>query len=210
MKQLSFSIVSTILFVILPLTPEYNLFLDEWRLWITVIFVFLLNFTQPTIDSGNNDLKSGKDKSTVYLIIFASALSLVVPILDWRINGHENNYLSALGVLLCFFGLYIRYTAISQLGKFFTAKVMITNNHKLYKNGLYKILRHPSYTGALLSFISVSIWFNSLIGFFVSISTFLVVYFFRIKYEEELLLEHFGNEYKNYKKETYRLIPYVW
>lgn len=211
MKKLLFTLVSIVLFIIAPITPDYQLLLSEGSIWITIVFVVVLNYTQPHIDENSDNIKIADDNNTVFFIVAASALSLVVPIIDWRLNNEPENYLvSLIGLIFCIFGLYLRYLAIRQLGKYFTAKVIIKNDHKLFKSGLYSKVRHPSYTGAMLAFASISLLFNSIIGLVTSLTAFFIAYTFRIRYEENILLKQFGEEYLQYKKSTFKIIPYLW
>ncbi|KAF9357164.1 hypothetical protein BGX26_004133 [Mortierella sp. AD094] len=60
---------------------------------------------------------------------------------------------------LCFTGLVLRRWSFITLGRFFTYQLTIRPGHLLVQSGPYKFLRHPSYTGAILCFVS----FHSLI-----------------------------------------------
>lgn len=48
-------------------------------------------------------------------------------------------------------GLYLRYTAVVGLGRFFTTNVAILHGHRLVEDGPYRVLRHPAYTGLLIA-----------------------------------------------------------
>ena len=52
------------------------------------------------------------------------------------------------GIALMLAGICVRWVAIYTLGKFFTRKVTILNDHRVVQSGLYKYLRHPSYSGS--------------------------------------------------------------
>ncbi|HVP06407.1 MAG TPA: isoprenylcysteine carboxylmethyltransferase family protein, partial [Candidatus Acidoferrum sp.] len=59
---------------------------------------------------------------------------------------------SICGLILIVVGLIIRWTAILTLRTFFTTDVSIAGGHRLMTSGIYGIVRHPAYTGSLLSF----------------------------------------------------------
>lgn len=114
------------------------------------------------------------------------------------------------GLILIVAGMIYRFIAIYTLGRYFTVDVAIRSDHKIVRKGMYKYMRHPSYLGSLLSFLgngfALNSWFGLVIGFVPVLLTFL----YRMKVEEELLVTNFGQEYKDYKKETWRLIPFVY
>ena len=60
------------------------------------------------------------------------------------------------GAVLIACGLAIRWAAIRTLGRFFTVNVTLRPGHRVVKEGLYRYMRHPSYTGGLLGFVGLS------------------------------------------------------
>jgi protein-S-isoprenylcysteine O-methyltransferase Ste14 len=88
--------------------------------------------------------------------------------------------------------------------------VAIRADHKIVKAGIYGCLRHPSYLGLLISFIGNALAFNSWAAVLIGFVPVLIVFLYRIKIEEALLVSNFGQEYLDYKKGTWRLIPFVY
>jgi protein-S-isoprenylcysteine O-methyltransferase Ste14 len=114
------------------------------------------------------------------------------------------------GVILMFVGLAIRLISILKLGKYFTMNITIQENHKLIKDGVYKYIRHPSYTGLIVILFGMSIIYGNLISFILVLFPLVIWIFKRIEAEERILLNHFGIEYEEYCKTTKRLIPFVY
>lgn len=114
------------------------------------------------------------------------------------------------GIALIFLGIVIRIIAIKQLGKFFTVDVTIRKNHQLKQSGLYKFVRHPSYTGCLLSFFGFGLSLNNWIGFFLLFLPILYSFINRINIEEKVLAEQFGADYQSYSTKTKRLVPFIY
>lgn len=82
---------------------------------------------------------------------------------------------------------------------------MIQKKHQLVQKGSYKIIRHPSYTGALIGFLGIGISTNNWINVVIFFCAMTIFYVYRIPVEEKALLSHFGDEYREYQKKTYKL-----
>jgi protein-S-isoprenylcysteine O-methyltransferase Ste14 len=107
-------------------------------------------------------------------------------------------------------GALIRWVAIHQLGKRFTVGVEVQSDHALIRDGLYKHVRHPSYFGLMLEFIGLSFYFSNWITQPVILLPVTIALVYRIRIEEQVLLDEFGTGYEDYSRQTARLIPWVW
>ena len=107
-------------------------------------------------------------------------------------------------------GIGFRLLAIKQLGRFFTVDVTIRENHQLLQTGFYKYLRHPSYTGSLLTFFGFGISLNNWLGLGIVILPTVITMLYRIRIEEKVLTEQFGKSYLEYSSKTKRLIPFIY
>lgn len=115
-----------------------------------------------------------------------------------------------IGLALIAAGLWIRWTAILTLKRYFTVDVSIRADHRIVRRGIYKVLRHPAYTGSLLSFLGLGLSFASWLSTVVIFVPVLVAFLFRIRVEETALLNRFGEEYLEYSKATWRLLPGIY
>jgi protein-S-isoprenylcysteine O-methyltransferase len=115
-----------------------------------------------------------------------------------------------LGIVLAWAGLAFRFWSIQTLGSLFSTRLMIQEHHELITTGPYKYLRNPSYTGALITFIGFGLAAGNWLIVVVLLLTGLLTYAWRIRVEERMLLEAFGQAYEDYKKRTWALIPFVW
>eukprot|EP00483_Globobulimina_turgida_P005735 UN05745 len=114
----------------------------------------------------------------------------------------------AIGVSI--FGYLLRNYCKYILGKHFTYAISIQSEHKVIDNGPYCIVRHPGYIGAILSSIGTAVWLENIMYWFVTINHLRFVST-RIQYEEEMLEENLGTDYKQYKdKVQYKLIPFIY
>jgi len=111
------------------------------------------------------------------------------------------------GATLVFAGFLLRFWAVAKLGPFYTNVVALSAEQRIIKTGPYKYARHPGYSGALLFYLGIGIATGSLWG--LVLIMLLVAYAFgrRMKVEEKVMLEAFGQEYLDYMQKTKKLIP---
>lgn len=123
-----------------------------------------------------------------------------LPFSGWR-------YLSIPLILL---GVSVRFNAIRQLGESFSVNVGVLEGTELKKDGLYKRVRHPSYLGEIIIFLSVAVAvFHPIGSFFVFVFP-TAAFLYRIHMEEKVLIDSFGEEYRQYQKQTKKVIPFIY
>jgi protein-S-isoprenylcysteine O-methyltransferase Ste14 len=113
-----------------------------------------------------------------------------------------------LGLALMVIGMAFRWYAIRVLGRSFTYTVATRPDQTVVQAGPYRWIRHPSYTGALLTILGVLICMTNPLGFLGLIPP-LAGYAYRIRIEERTLVQNLGEPYRAYMKRTKRLIPFV-
>jgi protein-S-isoprenylcysteine O-methyltransferase Ste14 len=100
--------------------------------------------------------------------------------------------------------------AIITLGRFFTATVTIHSDHRVIRTGLYRRIRHPSYTGLLLAFLGLAIAFSNWLSLIVIFVPITLAILYRIHVEESAMMEGLGQEYADYRRSSKRLVPGVY
>jgi protein-S-isoprenylcysteine O-methyltransferase Ste14 len=121
----------------------------------------------------------------------------------WTIDGDAVRWL---GVVLFAAGGALRLWPVHVLGHRFSGLVAIQPGHALVTDGIYSVIRHPSYLGLLLSSLGWGLAFRSAVGVVLT-ALLLPPLFARIRAEERLLRSQFGVEYENYCARTSRLLP---
>jgi protein-S-isoprenylcysteine O-methyltransferase len=114
------------------------------------------------------------------------------------------------GLVVILFGLLLRVWTRLTIGALYSGYLRVKAGHVLVKDGPYRFVRHPGYTGFVIMGLGLALGYSSLIGLVV-IPLFLIPGLaYRMKVEERLLAEHFGQEYLDYARRTRRLIPWIW
>lgn len=136
----------------------------------------------------------------------ATRATLTVPAADSALLRS----LAPLAIALFVFGLLLRWYSIFYLGKYFTVNVAIAEDHRVVDTGPYRLIRHPSYTGALLMWCAIGIAYGNWLGWVFAILPATAVFMRRIRIEEEALGVALGEAYASYVARTRRLIPFLY
>ena len=113
------------------------------------------------------------------------------------------------GVAMAAMGNFLALWAPAHLGRNFSAYVTIQEGHTLVTDGPFAVVRHPRYLGIIVFSIGYSMVHRSALGLALAL-VLAVALVSRLKAEEALLAEHFGEAWDSYAKRTKRLIPGVW
>jgi len=143
------------------------------------------------------------------IIFFSGVLVTALDFIVIQGMIYHFDFVSLTGLVLLLVGSALRAQARRTLGRYFSPVVRILPEHELIRYGVYKHIRHPGYLGELLLYFSVPLFFHSLYGFLVMV--FLIPFIlYRIRVEEQMLIEKFGDEYRDYMRNSKKLIPYVF
>jgi protein-S-isoprenylcysteine O-methyltransferase Ste14 len=123
---------------------------------------------------------------------------------------HAGPWLRAVSLALLATGLLVRVTAIYTLGRSFTANVSIHATQTLNRSGLFRYLRHPSYTGMLLIFLALGLRLQNWLSLAIVLLPPFAALLYRIHVEEAALTEAFGEQYVDYSRTTKRLVPGIY
>jgi len=115
-----------------------------------------------------------------------------------------------IGIALMYAGMALRLYSMSILGRYFTFQVAVHTDQPVIEAGPYRYIRHPSYTGALITLAGLGLTLGNWAGLIVLLFLMSVAYGYRIPIEESALVAFIGEPYKDYMRRTHRLIPYVY
>ncbi len=102
-------------------------------------------------------------------------------------------------------GILIILLGVINLNENLTPFPTPKRNSNLISHGIYKYVRHPIYSGIIISLLSYAIVSQS--GFRIAVAiALLLVFYFKSSYEEKKLIERF-EDYTDYKDVTGRFIP---
>ena len=151
-----------------------------------------------------------RDRGSAALIIATVWVSLIIAFaFGYAGVGMLPDWVFYLGIFLILLGILVRQWAIAVLGRFFSLRVQVSEDQRVVAKGPYRFVRHPSYTGVLVTFIGLALAAQSWGALLVLLGVFSLSFGYRMKVEEKTLLSELGDDYASYMKRTKRLIPYL-
>ncbi len=143
---------------------------------------------------------------TLLGIVLGMLLAFMVPA---TAIGSARAALFWLGILLINAGVAFRLYAIHTLGAYFTTAVAIAPEQTVIETGPYRLIRHPSYTGFLITVLGLGLCCTNWLSLLVMVGCALIGLSYRIHIEEQVLQEQLGQRYQGYMRRTKRLVPFV-
>jgi len=115
-----------------------------------------------------------------------------------------------LGLIIFLVGYIFGLWGPLHLGKQYSVLVTVQKEHKLVTEGPYRYMRHPRYSGIILSAFGFALIFLSIPGLILAVLMTLLM-LVRIPKEEKMLHEEFGKEWEDYcKSTTKKVIPFFY
>jgi protein-S-isoprenylcysteine O-methyltransferase Ste14 len=160
--------------------------------------------------------RSLMDRREWMLLIIATFGLFVIPILyitAGLASALDRQFVPALawmGVLVLGAALWLFRRSHVDLGRNWSISLKLRETHKVVKSGVYRLIRHPMYASFFLlglgQFLLLPNWLAGCAGLIVVA----IFYGFRVRREEQMMLQQFGGEYGSYQLGTKRIIPWLY
>ena len=149
-----------------------------------------------------------KDHGSYWIILAIVWGSMIISLLlrSRHVGVFQNNF-QYIGIGIEIIGIALREWAVLTLGRSFSVVVAILPGQTIVQNGPYRWVRHPAYTGSILTLIGFALGLGAWIASLVILVICFVGFLYRIQVEEKALVEVFGKEYQEYMQRTWRLFP---
>lgn len=112
-----------------------------------------------------------------------------------------------LGVILLAGALVIFWRAHADLGLNWSPSLEIREKHELITRGIYSAIRHPMYASQWLWVIAQPLLLQNWVAGWLNLLVFIPFYILRVKAEEQLMLEQFGEQYRSYMQKAGAVLP---
>ena len=153
---------------------------------------------------------TGQEKAILWLLLIGG---LVVPIIyaatNWLEFADYNlpAWAGWLGVALTTLSLFVFWRAHVDLGANWSPTLEIHEKHKLITHGIYRFIRHPMYASQWILAFAQPLLLQNWIAGFINLLAFLPFYLLRVREEEKLMLEQFGDQYRSYMQTVGSVFP---
>jgi protein-S-isoprenylcysteine O-methyltransferase len=179
---------------------------------LAVIFLFPVSeIILAVIKRSHLRSATSEDRGSIFVLWFSIAVGSVLAFAAQFVRSAHLNIppavIHAVALALMVFGLVIRWAAIHTLGRLFTVDVAIHTDHEVVQTGLYRFVRHPSYTGLLITFLGMGLYFANWLSVIVLLVPIAIGMSIRVRREEKALLRSLGPAYAAYCARTKRFIP---
>lgn len=192
-----------------------NLFADPWKIVFLVgfaVYVAIRHIYQERVKGVERTVRrvDGTEKALLALVFVGSlivpALFLFTSVLkfaDYRLPG----VLPWVGTASLIVALWLFQRSHADLGKNWSVTLELRKEHSLVTGGVYRRIRHPMYTSIFLFSLAQGLLLQNWLAGWSALATFSVLYLRRVPREEAMMLEAFGDEYREYMGRTGRLLP---
>ena len=180
--------------------------------------IWIIFFAYWYLSSAFNQARTERQESNFSRLFYIVLIGLAVflfsfgpasygPLL-WRFVP-DGTLSSQLGLAILVLGLCFAVWARLHLGRYWSGRISVAEDHQLIQTGPYRLVRNPIYFGGLIAVLGTAI----IIGEVRAIPAFLLVLIallYKIHLEEKLLKERFAQGFTDYQKKVKSLIPFVY
>ncbi len=103
--------------------------------------------------------------------------------------------------------VFVFWRAHADLGLNWSPTLEIREKHELITGGIYSRIRHPMYASQWLWVLAQPLLLQNWIAGLLNLLVFVPFYFLRVREEERLMLEQFGDRYRTYMQQVGAVLP---
>ena len=189
--------------------------MSGWRYWLIAALWIAWEVYWIAAARGTKRTASSEPFITRLPVVAGLALSIFLLFASPWLGGFLGGLVPPGGDLGYFLGLSVAvsgagvaFWARHTLGRNWSGRVTIKEDHELVTDGPYCWVRHPIYTGGLLIVAGSAVALARVGGLF-SVAIMTTIFLHKVRLEEKVLQDHFGERYAEYRKRTDALIPFL-
>jgi len=184
----------------------------SWLFWAMFLFAYGPEFA--LIARSRPAQGDDADRGSMTLIMLAGWIGMggafAVANIQSLVIAHGQKICYAIGLAMLLGGSLLRRHCWRMLGKHFTGNVKAAADQPVIEEGVYRWVRHPSYTGGMLMYVGTGLALTNWLSVLVITLAGSAAYFYRVRVEERALKENLGGRYQEYMRRTKRFVPFVF
>jgi len=184
----------------------------SWLFWFIFLICYVPEFG--VIARARPAQGEKTDRGSMQLIMLAGWIGMmgafvVAGIQAFIITRGQKSWFLA-GLIMLLSGSLLRRHCWRMLGKHFTGDVKASPDQPVVERGIYRWVRHPSYTGGILMYMGTGLAVTNWLSLLIITVAGGVAYLYRVRVEEQALQANLGGRYQEYMKRTKRFVPFVF
>jgi protein-S-isoprenylcysteine O-methyltransferase Ste14 len=190
------------------------MFNSEFKIVYFILYM-IIAIVRKVYTAKYRTLETVLDKKTTLDLIMLGfiGVAMLIPLvyvfsatLDFA-NYELPEWLGWIGSGLFVVAILLLWRSHADLGRNWTVTISLRNKHTLITKGIFKYIRHPMYAAHILWAIAQILILHNWLVAYPFLITVTLLYLLRVSSEEEMMIEKFGEEYKQYMTVTGRILP---
>jgi protein-S-isoprenylcysteine O-methyltransferase Ste14 len=176
--------------------------------WFVFAGVFLLRRKPPSPPDQKRDrgsLIGVALQGMSYVIVWGFHRAAFTPIVSG--NGPIALAAGVLAIVAAIGSVWLATSAVKTLGKEWSITARLVEGHKLATTGPYAYVRHPIYAGMLGMLVATGLAISHWIALLAALLIFFIGTIIRVRSEDRLLREAFGEQFENYAQRVSAIVP---
>lgn len=198
-----------------PIEKNMNLLRHPWNIVFLAGFVAYIGIRHVYMQRTRDIEKviSRVDSLEKVLMAIVVVGSLLVPVFylftpvlafaDYRLP----TFAPWCGSAIMMAALWLFWRSHADLGVNWSMTLELRKDHQMITQGVYRSIRHPMYASIWLFGVAQALLLPNWVAGLSALVTFSPLYFLRTPREEEMMHEVFGEEYRDYMRQTGRVFP---
>ncbi len=183
-----------------------------WIFWAVFLFAFVPEFMLMARSRPAQGEKTDQGSMQLIMLVGWIAFPAAFTVASWArfvlLDGQK--FWFGVGMAMLLGGSLLRRYCWRVLGKYFTGNVRVQADQRVIQEGIYKWVRHPSYTGGMLMYLGVGLGLTNWLSALILVAMGAATYAYRVRVEERALGTSLGSAYLDYMQRTTRFIPFVF
>jgi protein-S-isoprenylcysteine O-methyltransferase Ste14 len=176
-------------------------------LWL----ILILYWTAHAFGNKKSLYKQSVRSRLLYLVITAGFIYTIVSINRLHIRLVPITLTTQVaGIVLCAAGIVLAIWARRILGTNWSGIVTLKQDHTLVRSGPYAVVRHPIYSGIILAAAGTFLALNPSLQGVICLCFIFVGFRLKSLFEEQILAQHFPDQYPQYRRQVKALVPFIY